>query len=72
MPTYLVDAATGKILRTLVHGLDFAQGVFADNWLFTANADGVYAWGAEPPPEGPARRCPHLGTEPGTAEDRFR
>jgi outer membrane protein assembly factor BamB len=43
--TYLVSASTGKILRTLVSGLDFAQSVFADNWLFTANSNGVYAWG---------------------------
>jgi outer membrane protein assembly factor BamB len=42
--TYLVDAATGRILRTLVSGLDFAQSVFADGWLFTANSGGVYAW----------------------------
>jgi polyvinyl alcohol dehydrogenase (cytochrome) len=43
--TYLVDAATGKILRTLVKGTDFAQSVFANGWLFTANTTGVYAWG---------------------------
>jgi outer membrane protein assembly factor BamB len=42
--TYLVRASTGKILRRLVVGLDFAQSVFAANWLFTANANGVYAW----------------------------
>jgi len=42
--TYLVSAATGKILDTLVSGEDFAQSVFADGWLFTANANGVYAW----------------------------
>jgi outer membrane protein assembly factor BamB len=42
--TYLVDAATGRILRTLIGGLDFAQSVFADGRLFTANANGVYAW----------------------------
>jgi len=42
--TYLVDAATGRILRDLVSGLDFAQSVFADGWLFTANASGVSAW----------------------------
>jgi outer membrane protein assembly factor BamB len=43
--TYLIDAATGKILRNLVVGEDFAQSVFADDWLFTANQHGVYAWG---------------------------
>jgi len=43
--TYLIDAAHGKILRNLVTGEDFAQSVFADNWLFTANQNGVYAWG---------------------------
>ncbi len=43
--TYLIDAANGKILRSLVMGEDFAQSVFADNWLFTANQYGVYAWG---------------------------
>ncbi len=42
--TYLVDAATGKILRALVRGDDFAQSVFAHNMLFTANSNGVYAW----------------------------
>ncbi len=43
--TYLIDAANGKILRKLVIGADFAQSVFADNWLFIANQYGVYAWG---------------------------
>ena len=42
--TYLVDAATGRILRTLIEGLDFAQSTFADGELFTANSTGVYAW----------------------------
>jgi outer membrane protein assembly factor BamB len=42
--TYLIDAANGKILRTLPSGLDFAQSVFAEGLLFTANADGLYAW----------------------------
>ncbi len=41
---YLVDAEFGGVLRTLLGGKDFAQGVFADNMLFTANATGVYAW----------------------------
>jgi hypothetical protein len=42
--TYLVDAATGKILRDLVEGMDFAQSTFADGELFAANSAGVYAW----------------------------
>lgn len=42
--TYLVDAATGQILRALVRGDDFAQSVFARNILVTANSNGVYAW----------------------------
>ncbi len=42
--TYLVNVSTGRILRRLVSGLDFAQSVFADGWLFSANATGVYAW----------------------------
>ena len=49
--TYLVDAANGKILRTLITGpnfWDFPQSVFADNWLFTANTSGVQAWGSRP------------------------
>jgi polyvinyl alcohol dehydrogenase (cytochrome) len=42
--TYLLNAATGKIIRKLVPGRAFAQSVFADGWLFTANSNGVYAW----------------------------
>ncbi len=43
---YLVNARTGHILRTLITGSnDFAQSVFAGGWLFTANGNGVYAWG---------------------------
>jgi polyvinyl alcohol dehydrogenase (cytochrome) len=43
---YLVNAATGQIVRTLITGsYDFAQSVFANGWLFTANLNGVYAWG---------------------------
>ena len=43
---YLVNAATGAIVRTLIPGsLDFSQPVFADGWLFTANGSGLYAWG---------------------------
>jgi len=43
--TYLVDAAIGQILRNPSTGWDFSQSVFADNWLFTANSNGQYAWG---------------------------
>jgi outer membrane protein assembly factor BamB len=44
----LVDAATGHILTGLAPGSkDFAQGVFAENMLFSANATGVYGW--QPP-----------------------
>lgn len=43
--TYLVNARTGAIVSTLVSGSrDFPQTVFAGDWVFTANADGVYAW----------------------------
>lgn len=43
---YLLNARTGKIVRTLIKGSsDFAQSVFADGRLFTANGTGVYAWG---------------------------
>ena len=43
---YLLNAQNGQILRTLITGgHDFAQSVFADGWLFTANDTGVYAWG---------------------------
>jgi outer membrane protein assembly factor BamB len=42
--TYLVNAATGKVIRALVQGMDFAQSTFADGMLFTANSTGVYAW----------------------------
>jgi outer membrane protein assembly factor BamB len=43
--TYLLSASSGQILRTLVQGTAFAQSVFADNWLFSANSNGVFAWG---------------------------
>jgi hypothetical protein len=44
---YLINAKTGQIVRTLIAGSnDFAQSVFAGGWLFTANGDGVSAWGA--------------------------
>ncbi len=43
--TYLVNAPTGAILRTLDPGFDFAQSVFADGWVYTASSTGLYAWG---------------------------
>lgn len=42
--TYLLDAANGAILHELVTGADFAQSAFAEDWLFTANENGVYSW----------------------------
>jgi outer membrane protein assembly factor BamB len=44
---YLVDASTGTIIRTLTTGgSTFAQSVFADGMLFTANVNGTLtAWG---------------------------
>ena len=43
---YLLNAQTGHIVRTLIRGSDdFAQSVFAGGWLYTANGNGVYAWG---------------------------
>jgi outer membrane protein assembly factor BamB len=46
--TYLINAATGKVLRNVVQGGDFAQSSFAENWLFVANESGVYAYGVGP------------------------
>jgi len=43
--TYLVDASNGRILRTFVTGMDFAQSVFAYGRLYVATVDGVYAYG---------------------------
>jgi outer membrane protein assembly factor BamB len=44
--TYLFDAATGTILRTLDSGTaDFGQTVFANGLMFTANSSGIQAWG---------------------------
>ncbi len=43
---YLINASTGKILSTVISGsTDFAQSVFANGMLFTANGNGVYGWG---------------------------
>jgi hypothetical protein len=42
---YLIDDANGHVLKGLASGHeDFAQGVFAENMLFSANANGVYGW----------------------------
>jgi hypothetical protein len=41
---YLVKASSGRIVRILVQGTEFAQCVFADNRLFAANNNGVFAW----------------------------
>jgi len=41
---YLIDPASGRILRVLAHGTEFAQAVFAGGWMFSADSDGVYAW----------------------------
>jgi outer membrane protein assembly factor BamB len=43
---YLVNAATGRIIRTLLTGGNvFAQSVFADGRLYAATSAGVYSWG---------------------------
>jgi outer membrane protein assembly factor BamB len=42
---YLINAATGAIVEQLTDGWTFAQSVFADSWIFTANGNGVAAWG---------------------------
>jgi outer membrane protein assembly factor BamB len=41
---YLINPKSGRILRVLAHGTEFAQAVFAGGWLFSADNDGVYAW----------------------------
>jgi polyvinyl alcohol dehydrogenase (cytochrome) len=42
---YLLDASTGTIVRRLVRGsADFAQSVFAEGRLFTANGNGLMSW----------------------------
>jgi hypothetical protein len=43
--TYLVDASSDAILRTLDTGFDFPQAAFVDGWLYTASSTGPYAWG---------------------------
>ena len=60
---YLINASTGQILRTLISRQpDFAQSVFADGMLFTANGNGVYAWGSSSWRRGQRsgdQQCPH-------------
>jgi outer membrane protein assembly factor BamB len=42
---YLVNTATGAIIRTLYTGSDdFAQSTFANGGLYTANGTGAYGW----------------------------
>ncbi len=41
----LLDASTGSIIEQLVPGSVFAQSVFADNSLFCATDNGLYAFG---------------------------
>ncbi|HYS33005.1 MAG TPA: PQQ-binding-like beta-propeller repeat protein [Streptosporangiaceae bacterium] len=42
---YLLDATTGQIVRRLARGsADFAQSVFAEDRLYTANGDGLVSW----------------------------
>jgi polyvinyl alcohol dehydrogenase (cytochrome) len=43
--TYLVNAANGALLKKLDQGDDFPQSAFADGWVYTAGATGLYAWG---------------------------
>ena len=45
MGVFLVDAATGSILSQLTSGGTFGQSVFAENEIFGATSNGVYAWG---------------------------
>jgi outer membrane protein assembly factor BamB len=42
--TILVRASSGAMLTTLLQDMDFSQSVFAGNWLFAANDNGVYAF----------------------------
>jgi outer membrane protein assembly factor BamB len=41
---YLIRPSSGRILRALAQGTEFAQAVFAGGWLFSADSSGVYAW----------------------------
>jgi outer membrane protein assembly factor BamB len=42
---YLIDAASGAVIKQLTTGQTFGQSVFARGRLFTANSNGVAAWG---------------------------
>jgi len=42
---FLIDAASGAVIEQLTTGATFGQSVFASNRLFTANSNGVAAWG---------------------------
>jgi outer membrane protein assembly factor BamB len=41
----LIDATDGTVIDQLTTGSVFAQSVFAQDWLFTADSNGVAAWG---------------------------
>ena len=41
---FLLNAATGAVIKRLTAGLTFGQSVFAHDWLFTATSDGVAGW----------------------------
>jgi outer membrane protein assembly factor BamB len=46
---YLINSATGKILRALRGGhFHFAQTTFANGWMYTADGTGVYGWKLSP------------------------
>ena len=42
---YLIDASDGTAIEQLTTGSTFGQSVFASDMLFTANSNGVAAWG---------------------------
>jgi outer membrane protein assembly factor BamB len=42
---FLIDTSDGTVIKQLTSGSTFAQSVFARDWLFTANGNGVAAWG---------------------------
>jgi outer membrane protein assembly factor BamB len=42
---FLIDPASGAVIKQLTSGATFGQSVFASNRLFTANSNGVAAWG---------------------------
>jgi polyvinyl alcohol dehydrogenase (cytochrome) len=41
----LIDATSGAVIEQLTAGVTFGQSVFASDLLFTANSNGVAAWG---------------------------